>query len=55
VIVISNHGIVGEGMPDETINQDILDRIYHNTCSVCSNSGVPMVMPKKVALRMENY
>lgn len=52
VIVISNGGILAHGDPNEVITEETLDLIYQDTCSVHSSQGVPMVMPRTVATRM---
>jgi len=53
VIVISNSGVVADGHPRDVINDEILDLIYKDTCSVRSNDGVRMVMPRCITEKKE--
>jgi len=55
VVVLSKGGLIGQGAPEQIINQETLDAIYQDTCSVFSQGGVPIVMPKKIAARMNGY
>lgn len=52
VVVISNTRVLAHGEPEQVINESTLDCIYQETCSVKSCGGVPMVMPRTVAARM---
>jgi len=52
VVVISDSHVLAQGEPEDVINEDTLDCIYQNTCSVRSQGGVPIVMPRTVASRM---
>lgn len=49
VIVVSNSGIVADGPPEYTINEEILDKIYCNSCSVRRTGDVQVVMPRCLA------
>lgn len=51
-VVISGGGVVSQGEPKDVINQNVMETIYQNTCSVLSFGGVPMVIPKAVASRI---
>jgi len=53
VIVIANAGVVADGHPRDVINEEILDLIYKDTCSVRSNDGVRMVMPRCITEKKE--
>ncbi|MCK9632376.1 MAG: ABC transporter ATP-binding protein [Methanoregula sp.] len=53
VIVISNSGVVANGHPRDVINNEILDLIYKDTCSVRSTDGVRMVMPRCIIEKKE--
>jgi len=47
VIVLDEEGVLAEGPPDQTITQDVLDRIYSGVCTVRSVDGVRMVIPRE--------
>ncbi|MBN1432890.1 MAG: ABC transporter ATP-binding protein [Methanomicrobiaceae archaeon] len=49
VIVVSKDGIVADGPPEITINEDILDMIYADTCSVRKSGDIQIVMPRSIA------
>lgn len=51
VIVVSNEGIVADGSPEVTINEEILDLIYSDTCSVRKSGGVQIVMPRSIVTK----
>jgi len=45
VIVIGNGGIIADGDPAKTINEQTLGQIYQNACTVQTVEGVRIVMP----------
>ena len=47
-VVISDSHIIAEGDPDTIINEDLLDDLYHDTCSVTAKDGIPIILPKSV-------
>jgi len=55
VVVISGGEVISQGEPKDVITQNVLDTIYQNTCTVLSSGTVPIVMPKAVGNRGNNY
>lgn len=54
VIVMSPKGIVAEGSPEATINEEVLDLIYSNSCSVLKSGKVQIVMPRSIARKADD-
>ena len=54
VIVISNSNVLVDGEPDNALNEDVLNIIYQDSCAIRSAGGIPIVMPRTVASRMNS-
>ena len=54
VIVMSPKGIVAEGSPEATINEEVLDLIYSNSCCVLKSGKVQIVMPRSIARKTDD-
>ena len=50
-IVISHNQIIAQGDPKQVINEEILNQLYQDTCSVRMNDGIPIIMPRSVTTR----
>lgn len=51
VVVVGNCGVIADGSPIEAINEQTLDLIYQNTCTVQTAGGIRIVMPADLQTR----
>lgn len=51
VVVMADGAVISNGGPKEVITEEMLDRIYENTCTVRSMADTQMVMPRCIASR----
>ncbi|MEN6439200.1 MAG: ABC transporter ATP-binding protein [Syntrophobacter sp.] len=46
IVILHEEGVLTDGFPDQTITQNVLDRIYSGVCMVKSVDGIKMVIPR---------